>query len=190
MLGVDLSRIQLRLARQAAPGAALVRADITELALRPGSVDAVASCCAFGHVPPAAHSSLLRSIASWLRPGGLLLTSTPITADHETAPDWLGVPMYFGAIGERATRQAVWAAGLHLDATRLVAEDEGKRPLRDSFGSLRTNQPRPDRTPPETAPHSYIGSPTGGPPPHDSRLVARQRAPRLCAHVEAATHGG
>ena len=125
VLGVDLSRVQLLLARQAAPRAALVRADMTEIALRPESVDAVASFYAFGHVPPAAHGSLLRSIASWLRPGGLLLTSTPVTADDETAPDRLGVPMYFGAIGERATRHAIEAAGLHLDAALLVAEDEG-----------------------------------------------------------------
>jgi hypothetical protein len=33
--------------------------------------------------------------------------------------------MYFGAIGERATRHAIEAAGLHLDAALLVAEDEG-----------------------------------------------------------------
>ena len=125
VLGVDLSRVQLRLARQAAPGAALVRADMTEFALRPGSVDVVVSCYAFGHVPPAAHAPLLRSIAGWLRPGGLLLVNTPITADDETAADWLGVPMYFGAIGARATRHAVRSAGLHLDAARLVAEDEG-----------------------------------------------------------------
>lgn len=125
VVGVDLSAVQLNLARRAAPTAALVRADMTRFALRPGSVDAVASFYALGHLPPATHAPLLRSVAEWLRPGGVLLTSAPLTAGEEVAADWLGVPMYFGGIGEQATRDAVRAAGLRLVDVEVVEEDEG-----------------------------------------------------------------
>jgi hypothetical protein len=47
-----LSQVQLALARHAAPAAVFVLADMTELVLRTGSVDAVASFYALGHLPP------------------------------------------------------------------------------------------------------------------------------------------
>jgi hypothetical protein len=53
-----------------------------------------------------------------------LLASAPLAAHHDIEPDWLGVPMCFGGIGERATRSAVQAAGLLLDRARVVTEDE------------------------------------------------------------------
>ena len=71
VLGVDASQVQPRLARTSAPTALLVQADFTRLALRPGSVDAVASFYALGHVPATDHHQLFQRIAAWLRPGGL-----------------------------------------------------------------------------------------------------------------------
>jgi SAM-dependent methyltransferase len=125
VLGVDVSPGQLHLAASAAPSALLVRADITEFALRPGSVDAVVSFYALGHLPPPAHAPLFAAIATWLRPGGLLLTSAPRVPGDEVEEDWVGVPMYFGGIGDEATRAAVRAAGLTVEASEVVPEDEG-----------------------------------------------------------------
>lgn len=125
VLGVDASEAQLTLARSAAPTAFLVQADLTRFAIRPASVDAVASFYALGHVPSQLHAPLLSSVASWLRPGGLLLTSAPVDAGDVTEDSWLGVPMFFGGIGEDATRQALTDAGLHLDTLEVVEEDEG-----------------------------------------------------------------
>jgi SAM-dependent methyltransferase len=125
VLGVDVSPVQVDLARAAAPAAAFVIADITQFALRAESVDAVTAFYAFGHLPPAAHAPLLRSIAGWLRPGGILLTSTPATAGEDIDSDWLGVPMYFGGIGPAATADAVTAAGLRVEAFEPITEDEG-----------------------------------------------------------------
>jgi SAM-dependent methyltransferase len=123
VLGVDVSSGQLRLAESAAPSALLVRADITEFALRPASVDAVVSFYALGHLPPRAHAPLFAAIATWLRPGGLLLTSAPrIPGDQ--VEDWNGVPMYFGGIGDEATLAAVRTAGLTVEASEVVGEDE------------------------------------------------------------------
>lgn len=113
------------MARSAAPTAHLVQADMTRFALRPGCVDAVASFYALGHVPSHLHAPLLSSVASWLRPGGLLLTSAPVGAGDAMEEGWLGVPMFFGGIGEDATRQALADAGLRLETLEVVEEDEG-----------------------------------------------------------------
>jgi cyclopropane fatty-acyl-phospholipid synthase-like methyltransferase len=123
--GVDGSAVQLRLAQRAAPTAQFVRADMTRFRLRPGSVDAVASFYALGHIPSDQHSPLLAAISEWLRPGGMLLTSAPLTPGDDTDGDWLGVPMFFGGIGQDATRRAVDDAGLVVETWEVVEEDEG-----------------------------------------------------------------
>ncbi len=125
VIGVDGSLGQLRLAQLAVPEAALVQADIARLALRAGSVDAVASFYALWHVPSNQHHALFQAIASWLRPGGLLLTSAPLTPGDGMQANWLGVPMFFGGIGEGATWRAVSAAGLEVETWEVVEEDEG-----------------------------------------------------------------
>lgn len=125
VIGIDASAAQLALARSAVPTALLIQADIARFALRPESVDTVASFYALGHVPSHLHVPLLSSIASWLRPGGLLLTSAPVSAGDEKGDSWLGVPIFFGGIGMDATRQAIADVGLHLENMEVVAEDEG-----------------------------------------------------------------
>lgn len=126
VLGVDLSMGQLRLARRLAPDASLVQADLTDVAFAPGSVDAVVSFYALGHLPSREHAPLLARIASWLRPGGLLLTSAPLQPGDGVEDGWLGVPMFFGGIGTDATLEAVTAAGLTVESAREIPEDEGE----------------------------------------------------------------
>jgi len=125
VIAVDGSAAQLALARTAAPSALLLQADMTRFALRPGTVDAVASFYALGHIPSHLHAGLFRCVASWLRPGGVFLASSPDQAGDGTAADWLGVPMFFGGIGEAGTRNAVRDAGLQLDVFEAVDENEG-----------------------------------------------------------------
>lgn len=146
VIGVDGSLGQLRLARAAAPTPAFVQADMRRLALRPGSVDAVASFYALGHVPAADHPALFARIATWLRPGGILLTSVPLQVGDGTDPDWLGVPMFFGGIGADATRHAVDAAGLQVQTWEVVEEDEGAGNT-VSFLWLTARNPSGARTP-------------------------------------------
>jgi SAM-dependent methyltransferase len=125
VVGVDASAVQLRLARQAAPAAVLIQADMTRLMFRPSSVDAVASFYALGHVPAARHIPLLTATASWLRPGGTLMTSVPLTVGDIRDDDWLGAPMFFGGIGAEATLEAVARVGLIVEQWTVVPEDEG-----------------------------------------------------------------
>jgi len=125
VIGIDASTAQLALARSAAPTALLIHADMTRFGMRPESVDAVASLYAIGHVPSRLHAPLLSSIAGWLRPGGLLLASAPVNAGDQADDNWLGVPMFFGGIGEDATRRAIAGAGLQLVNLEVIDEDEG-----------------------------------------------------------------
>lgn len=124
VLGVDLSGEQLAIARRLAPGATLVQADVTEFALASESVDAVVSFYATGHLPAAAHGPLFAAVAGWLRPGGLLLTSAPLSIGNDADDDWLGVPMFFGGVGVEATLAAVEDARLVVDSAEVVVEDE------------------------------------------------------------------
>ena len=67
--GVDISARQIELARQNAPQARLIRADITELDFPRGSFDGVAAFYSLIHVPCEEQAQLLPRVAQWLRPG-------------------------------------------------------------------------------------------------------------------------
>jgi SAM-dependent methyltransferase len=90
VVGVDFSAVQLSRARRLVPAAALVRADLAELALRPASLDAVVSFYALIHMPLADQRALFPRIRTWLRPGGYLLAITG-------AGSWTGTEPYLGA---------------------------------------------------------------------------------------------
>lgn len=90
VLGVDFSAVQLRRARLLAPAASLVQADMTELHLQAGSVDAVVSLYALIHVPLADQQGLFPRIRGWLRPGGHFLAIVG-------AGRWTGTGHYLGA---------------------------------------------------------------------------------------------
>jgi SAM-dependent methyltransferase len=121
---VDLSGGQLALARQAAPAATFVHADVTQLDLPPESADAVVALYLFGHLPPATHAPLLRKIATWLKPGGFTTFSTPAWPGDGVDDDWLGVPMYFGGLATEDTLAALAVAGLTVERAETLAEDE------------------------------------------------------------------
>lgn len=136
VVGVDVSRAQLLLARDVAPRAALVQADVTRLAVRAASLDAVVSFYALGHLPAAAHAPLLTAIGSWLRPGGVLVTTAPLTGDEGVEEGWLGVPMFFGGIGRDATYAAIEAGGLVVESVERLG-DEG-----ETFDWFTASRPR------------------------------------------------
>lgn len=126
VVAIDLSAGQLALARGHAPAAALAHADIARLAVRPSSVDAVASFFALGHLPPEAHAPLLASIGIWLRPGGVVVLNAPPHPGEGVEDGWLGVPMYFGAVGRDATCAALRDGGLEVECAREVSDAPGE----------------------------------------------------------------
>src|SRR5213080_5485019 len=71
--GVDISAVQVELARHHVPEASFVHADAAELEIAPGTLDAVVALYFFSHVPADEQRELIGRIALWLRDGGLLL---------------------------------------------------------------------------------------------------------------------
>lgn len=126
VVAVDLSPVQIALARTAAPAASFVVANLTKLGLRPACVDAVACFYVLGHVPAHLHQHVLQDISRSLRPGGILVANTPVRRHEGVENDWLGVKMFFSAIGAEATLATVEQLGLDLALAEQVCEDEGE----------------------------------------------------------------
>lgn len=127
VVGVELSWGQIAIARRHAPAASFVQADMTRLSVRPGSVDAVASFFATGHVPSAEQAAFYTRLGSWLKPGGVLLTTAPRTPGDGCEDGWLGAEtMFFGGIGQEAALAAIEAGGLTVESADVVdgGEDE------------------------------------------------------------------
>ena len=116
--GVDISAVQIELARHHVPEASFVHADAAELDVAAASLDAVVALYFFGHVPVDEQRDLISRIAVWLDDGGLLLTTFGAgEAGEDVDPDWLGAPMFFASLGGNS----------YLPLLR----DSGLEPLRD-----------------------------------------------------------
>jgi len=117
--GVDISTTMLALARNRVPTGTFLEHDLTVLELPEDSFDAVVALYVFGHIPAAEHVSVYGRVAAWLRPGGVLCASFPLTPGDDVEADWLGVPMFFGGIGRVATQDALRAAGFDLELAEV-----------------------------------------------------------------------
>jgi SAM-dependent methyltransferase len=117
VVGADISRGQLGLARRLVPKATFVRADMCSLAFKPASFDAIVALYSIIHVPREEHEALLERLHDFLRPGGRLMVVLGARAWEGTETNWLDL----GA-------EMFWS---HFDAdtgTALV-ERSGFRPL-------------------------------------------------------------
>jgi len=125
--GVDISARQLDLARRAVPAARFIHADMVSLSFPPASFDGVAAFFSLIHVPRDEHAAMLRRIAVWLRPGGLLVATMGVRdTPGEIGDDWLGAPMYFSHWDAATNRRLVAETGLRiLSATEETADEDG-----------------------------------------------------------------
>jgi SAM-dependent methyltransferase len=129
--GLDISAHQINLARRNVPNARFIHGDIVDADFPPDSFDAVVGSYSFIHIPRAEHQDLFRKIASWLRPGGLLLANFGIgniEVDYEE--NWLGVPMFWSSFDSESERSAMAAAGLELIFDKIETEIEDGQPHR------------------------------------------------------------
>lgn len=128
--GVDISRRSIDLARRNVPGATFLHADMATVRLPNESFDAVTAFYTITHVPREEHAALLRSIAGWLRPGGLLVATMGAgDAPGDVEQDWLGAPMYFSHHDAETNRRLVRGAGLRLLSAREETTDEDGVPV-------------------------------------------------------------
>jgi len=125
LIAIDLSYKQLGLARRHAPAALLVQADMTQLHLAPGTLQAVIAFYSLIHVPRERLREVLARVARWLTPGGLFVA----TMGAGDSPDyleegWLGVPMFFSHFDAPANLRVVADAGLRIEAADVIQEVE------------------------------------------------------------------
>jgi SAM-dependent methyltransferase len=130
--GVDISARQIGLAATNAPLASFIHGDVTTLDFAPASFDAAVASYSLFHVPRAEHHTLFRSIAGWLRRGGVLLANFGV-GDKEVDydEDWLGAPQFWSSFDADGERAALTAAGFSLvfDSIETIIEDGRPHPF-------------------------------------------------------------
>jgi SAM-dependent methyltransferase len=114
-VGVDISRRMISLARARVPMGTFIEHDLATLERPKDSADAVVAIFVFGHLPPEEHLPTLARIFGWLRSDGLLCASFPLGAGHDVEEDFIGVPMYFGGIGQAATLTGLRDIGFAIE---------------------------------------------------------------------------
>jgi SAM-dependent methyltransferase len=123
--GVDISAVQVELARHHVPEASFVHGDAMELDVAPASLDAVVALFVFGHVPVEEQSGLIARIGGWLRAGGFFLgTFAAGDGGEEIDADWLGAPMFFASLGSEAYGPLLREAGLEPVRDEVVVQHE------------------------------------------------------------------
>jgi 2-polyprenyl-3-methyl-5-hydroxy-6-metoxy-1,4-benzoquinol methylase len=123
--GVDISAVQIELARHHVPEASFVHGDAMELDIAAGSLDAVAALFLFGHLPSDDQRSLVTRIGEWLRKDGSFFATFPTgAAAEEIDPDWLGTPMFFASLGPHAYASLLHDSGLRSWRDEVIAQNE------------------------------------------------------------------
>jgi ubiquinone/menaquinone biosynthesis C-methylase UbiE len=128
--GVDISAGQIEFARQNVPKAKFIHADMSILDLPPASFDGIAAFYSIIHVPCGEQLDLLRNMASWLRPGGLVVATMgarAIKTDFEQ--DWLGVSMYWSSFDSEKNKRMIEEVGLHIETAQLETAKEFDEPV-------------------------------------------------------------
>ena len=123
--GVDISAVQIELARHHVPEASFVHADAAELDVAAGSLDAVVALYFFGHVPVDEQRDLISRIAVWLDDGGVLLATFGAGEEGEDVdPDWLGAPMFFASLGGNSYIPLLRDSGLEPLREQILVQHE------------------------------------------------------------------
>jgi SAM-dependent methyltransferase len=123
--GVDISAVQIELARHHVPEASFVHADATELDIAAGSLDAVVALYVFGHIPVDEQRELIGRIALWLDEGGLFLATFGAgDAGEEVDEDWLGAPMFFASLGGDSYLPLLRDCGLEPQREEVIVQNE------------------------------------------------------------------
>jgi cyclopropane fatty-acyl-phospholipid synthase-like methyltransferase len=127
VLGVDISRLQVELARQNVPAARFIRADFSELQLEDASFDGAVALYAISHLPRDRHAQLFTDVFRWLAPGGVSLATLGVDDSPDWTGEWLGERMFFSSHDAEANRGLLRATGfeLEVDEVAITPEPEG-----------------------------------------------------------------
>ncbi len=125
--GIDISPVQVGLAREIVPSARFVVGDMSAPDLAAASFDALVCLFALFHLPRQDHAAALTGFARLLRPGGVLFLSVG-NSDHagyiEEDRIGSGEALYWSHFDREANARLVREAGFEIDWERLISEDE------------------------------------------------------------------
>lgn len=126
--GVDVSGVQLAIARRNVPQATFVQADIGNIELPAGSFEGVTAFYSISHLPREEHGPLFDQIAQWLVPDGLFLATLGATDSPDWIGEWLDRPMFFSSFAADTNRLLLERAGFELiiDEVLETIEPEGR----------------------------------------------------------------
>ena len=124
VVGVDGSAGQISLARDNIPAAEFIHADMTAVDLPARSFDAVSAFYSITHVPRGEHEDLLRRIAGWLKPGGLLVASLGADSLSDWRGEWLGTEMFFSHYDSETNVALLRDAGFAIDRAEVMDQDD------------------------------------------------------------------
>jgi len=123
--GVDLSARSIAVARREVPEARFLVGDMATIAFPADTFDLVTAFYSIIHLPRDEHGRLLRRVARWLRPGGVLIATLGTAGGDDYEDDWLGVPMYWSSWDHPTNLRLLEAAGLDvvIDSVETSTED-------------------------------------------------------------------
>lgn len=130
-VGVDLSAVQLELAREHVPSAHLVHADMSRVQFAPGCLDAVLAFYSLIHVPREDHARVLGSIRRWLRPGGVLAVNLVARDDPGSLDGWIDeVSMFWSGFDAATNVELVREAGFEIVRDEVLTNFEDDEEVR------------------------------------------------------------
>ena len=124
LTGVDISQVQINLARQNVPTGYFLHGDAGSVEFAAASFDAVVSFYTLEHIPREEHEAVLRHIYQWLRPGGFFLMSMEAGEYDDVTGKWLGVPMFISCFDPETMKRLVNRASFEILETAIEVQVE------------------------------------------------------------------
>ena len=124
--GIDISAVQVDLARQNVPAGRFIHGDMASMDFPEQAFDAVVSFYTIEHIPREEHFSVLKKIYHWIKPGGWLLFSMEAEEYEEETGQWLGVPMFLSSFGPEVMKSLVVQTGFELIESAVEIQVENK----------------------------------------------------------------
>ena len=128
--GVDISQMQVSLARQNVPSGNFIHGDAGSVEFPAASFNAVISFYTLEHIPREELQTILGRVYRWLRPAGYLLLSTEPGDIEGVIGEWLGVPMFFSCFDSDTVSALVNQAGFEIVESSMETQVEQGKEIR------------------------------------------------------------
>lgn len=140
VIGIDISKKQIKLAERNVPEATYTVKDISSLQKEEYQVDAVVSFYAILHIARETHEGLFEKINSFLPAGGLALV-TMASSEWEGIEDFYGVKMYWSHYGPEKNKEIIERAGFEVILNEIDSTKEEKHQVVLARKNMRMNRP-------------------------------------------------